>query len=61
MIAAYEKFYYKGNDYDYEKRACEFMTKIGHKRVINTTQHRSPTECSVTVWYWENDPKKCEK
>jgi len=55
MIAKHNIFYYEYSKDDYADRACAFMSKIGKDKVIGVTQDRSPSECSVTVWYWEEE------
>ena len=54
-IAAYKKFSYGFDGYNYEQEACDFMTKIGPEKVIGMTSKDSSTECSVIVWYWKDE------
>lgn len=63
MKATSQKFAYTGDESvrnvsSYEEQACKFMTTIGPERVIGVTVHRSSTECSATVWYWDNSTVK---
>ena len=52
MKAKHKKFSFDHTEKYYVDEACDFMSKIGQDKVIGITQHRSSTECSVTVWYW---------